>query len=484
LKEEQTFPLFSGIDILHATGGSIISGNREAIFNGVSTDSRQIVKRSLFIPLKGERFDGHNFIADAVSAGAAGFLIQKDSKNLLHQPCEKTTIISVGDTLTALGDIAHFWRKKRRATIVAITGSSGKTTTKEMIATITGLTKKVMKARGNYNNLIGLPLSILQIDGGHEVAILEMGTNAPGEIGRLTRIAEPDIGVITNIGPAHLEGLKTLDAVREEKCDLFRKMTETGVAIINIDDKKLLISEKEWRGQKITFGFSKKADVSAETIKKYERQGTTFTIKIAKFRQDIAMSTVGNHNIYNALAAAASSCALGIEHPTICQGLMAFQPVSGRMEIHRLNNGAFIINDTYNANPASFRAALETLKDLKGNHRSIVIMGDMLELGERAGEMHEGIGSLMADTEVGIIFLRGRLSPATAAGALKRNMSRDQIIIFETPDEIIPRLSSFVKKGDCILVKGSRQTKMEDTVRKITEVFGLEARRGKNGKEL
>lgn len=484
MKEEQTLPIFSALEIVHATGGNMLSGRGEVIFNGVSTDSRQIVKGSLFIPLKGEKFDGHEFIADAVSAGAAGFLIQKGSEYTLHQTFEHATVISVGDTLTALGDIAHFWRKKRSAAIVAITGSSGKTTTKEMIATIAGMTKKVTKARGNFNNLIGLPLSILQIGDRHEVAILEMGTNAPGEIGRLTRIAEPDIGVITNIGPAHLEGLKTLDAVRDEKCDLFRTMPDTGVAIINIDDKKLLVSEKEWRGQKVTFGFSEKADVSADNIKINGRERTTFTIKIAKFRQDITMSTIGSHNIYNALAAAASSCALGIEYPTICQGLMAFQPISGRMEIHRLNNGAFIINDTYNANPASFRAALETLQDLKGNHRSIVIMGDMLELGEQAEELHEGIGSLMADTEVGIIFLRGRLSPATAAGALKRNMPKEQIIFFEAPDEIMPRLSSSMKKGDCILVKGSRQTKMEDTVQKIMEVFGLEVQREQRGKEL
>lgn len=484
MKEEQTFPLISGIDIMHATGGSMLRGQRETIFNGVSTDSRQIVKGNLFVPLKGDKFDGHDFIATAVGAGAAGFLIQSGSEHTLQQTFEETTVIAVEDTLTALGDIAHFWRKKHRATIMAITGSSGKTTTKEMIAAIAGLTKKVMKARGNYNNLIGLPLSILRIDDRHEIAILEMGTNAPGEIGRLTRIAEPDIGLITNIGPAHLEGLKTLDAVRDEKCDLFRNMPDAGIAVINIDDKKLLISEKEWGGQKITFGLNENADVSAYGIKKNGRQGTTFTIRMAKFQQDITMATVGIHNIYNALAAAASSCALGIEYPTICQGLTAFQPISGRMEIQRLNNGAFIINDTYNANPASFRAALETLKDLKGNHRSIVIMGDMLELGERAEEMHESIGSLMADTEVGIIFLRGRLSPATAAGASKKHMPKEKIIFFEAPDEIIPRLLSYVKKGDCILVKGSRQTKMEDTVRKITEVFGLDERRERSGKEL
>jgi UDP-N-acetylmuramoyl-tripeptide--D-alanyl-D-alanine ligase len=209
-----------------------------------------------------------------------------------------------------------------------------------------------------------------------------------------------------------------------------------------------------------------------------------FTIKIGEFRQDIKMSTVGSHNIYNALAAAASSWALGIEYQTICQGLTAFQPISGRMEIHWLNNGAFIINDTYNANPASFRAALETLKNLKGDHESTVIMGDMLELGDRAEKLHEGIGSLMADTEVGTIFLRGRLSPATAAGALKKNMSKDQIIFFEKPEEILSRLSSYVEKGDWILVKGSRQTKMEDTVRKIIELFGTEEDQQRDKKEL
>ncbi len=474
MKEELTYPVFHGMEILKATGGTVISGAIDKIFRGVSTDTRQIYSGNLFIPLKGEKFDGHDFIADAVKTGAAGFLVQKGSEDKIPPRLEDALIISVGDTLKALGDIANFWRRHCEATIVAITGSSGKTTTKEMIATISGLTKNVSKARGNFNNLIGLPLSILQINEGHQIAILEMGTNAPGEIGRLTRIAEPDIGLVTNIGPAHLEGLKSLDMVREEKVDLFRNMAETGIAIINLDDKNLLISNAEWKGKKVTFGLSKNADVSANKIKTWGREGVSFTIKIGEFRQDIKMSIVGSHNIYNALAAAASSWALGIEFQTICQGLTAFQPISGRMEIHRLNNGAFIINDTYNANPASFHAALETLKNLKGDHESTVIMGDMLELGDRAEELHEGIGSLMADTEVGTIFLRGRLSPATAAGALKKNMPEKQIIFFENPEEIVSRLASYVREGDWILVKGSRQTKMEESVRKIIELFGME----------
>jgi len=474
LKEEQAHPVFHGPEIVKATGGTVISGEMDRIFHGVSTDTRQIYRGNLFIPLRGEKFDGHDFINDAVKAGAAGFLVQEDLEYKIPQHLEDAVVISVGDTLKALGDIANFWRRHCKATIIAITGSSGKTTTKEMIATIAGLTKNVSKASGNFNNLIGLPLSIFRINEGHEIAILEMGTNAPGEIGRLTRIAEPDIGLVTNIGPAHLEGLKSLDMVREEKVDLFRNMAKSGIAVINLDDRKLLISDADWVGKKVTFGLSRNADVSAEKIKARGIRGVSFTIKIGEFRQEIKMSTVGSHNIYNALAAAASSWALGIEYRTICQGLTAFQPISGRMEIHRLNNGASVINDTYNANPASFRAALETLKNLKGDHESTVIMGDMLELGDRAEELHEGIGSLMADTEVGTIFLRGRLSPATAAGALKKHMPKDRVIFFEKPEEILSRLSSYVKEGDWILVKGSRQTKMENTVKAIIELFGTE----------
>jgi len=479
LRPEPSIPELDGNEVVNATGGTLVVGRMETLFKGVSTDSRHILRGSLFIPLIGEKFDGHDFIAAAVRDGANGFLVQKGSENKIREKFENATIIRVGDTLKALGDIAHFWRKKFGATVAAITGSSGKTTTKEMLASIAGLTKKIIKAQGNYNNLIGLPLTVLRINAEHELAILEMGTNTRGEIGRLTEIAEPDIGLITNIGPAHLEGFKSIEMVREEKMDLFRNMPKAGVAIINLDDERLLVTDKDWRGKRVTFGLRKDADVYAEDIKTKGMNGVGFTIRIDSFGQGITMSTAGNHNVYNALAAAASSWALGIDFPTICQGLTAFQPISGRMEIHRLKNGTFIIDDTYNANPASFGEALKTLRDLKGNQNSSVIMGDMLELGDQAEAMHEGIGSLMADTGVDTIYLRGRLSPATAAGALKRKMSTGQIVFFETPDEIIPRLASHVKKDDWILVKGSRQTRMEQAVGKIIEAFGIEESGGK-----
>ena len=478
MKAEPSIAELDVNEVLNATGGTLAGGNAETLFRGVSTDSRQIMRGSLFIPLIGEKFNGHDYIAAAVRNGAHGFLVERGYENKIKGKFADKTIIRVDDTLKALGDIAHFWRKKLRVTVVAITGSSGKTTTKEMLAGIAGLTKKIIKAQGNYNNLIGLPITILNINAQHELAILEMGTNTRGEIGRLTEIAEPDIGLITNIGPAHLEGFKSVEMVREEKLDLFRNMPETGVAIINLDDERLLVTDKEWRGKRVTFGLGKDADVSAEDIEQKGTKGVGFTIRMGSFRQEITLPAAGIHNVYNALAAAASARALGIDSSTICQGLTAFQPISGRMEIHRLKNGAFVINDTYNANPASFGEALKTLRDLKGNQKSTVIMGDMLELGDQTEAMHEGIGSLMADTGVDTIYLRGRLSPATAAGALKRKMSKEDIVFFENPDEIMDRLTSHVKRGDWILVKGSRQTRMEQAVEKIIEAFGIEENGG------
>jgi len=479
LNEKSSIPELSGSEIIKATGGVLAKGNRDFLFSGLSTDSRQVLPGSLFVPLVGERFDGHDFIADALKGGAAGFLAQRSSRDKIGAGTENAVVIYVDDTLLALGDMAHFWRKKFKASVVAITGSSGKTTTKEMLAAIAGPVKRLVKSEGNYNNLIGLPKTVFRINALHEMAILELGTNTRGEIRRLTTIAEPDIGLITNIGPAHLEGFKSVATVREEKLDLFRNMPGNGIAVINVDDERLKVSGKDWRGTRITFGIRKKADVSAEGIDTKKMVGAAFTIGLNSMSEEITLPTVGIHNIYNALAAAATAAALGIDFATICRGLSEFHPVSGRMEICRLKNGAFIINDTYNANPASFGEALKTLKDLKGKRKSTVIMGDMLELGDQAEAMHEGIGSLMADTGVDNIYLRGRFSGATAAGALEKKFPEGRIIFFEDSDEIMDRLKSHVKKGDWILVKGSRQARMEEVVAKIFEAFGPEEREPK-----
>jgi UDP-N-acetylmuramoyl-tripeptide--D-alanyl-D-alanine ligase len=464
-------PVITGSEILEATGGILIGGSAERIFQGISTDSRDISEGNFFIPLKGERFNGHNFLDVAVRAGATGFIVRGESAN--NEGFKDITVIRVDDTLNALGCIAHFWRKKFHIPIVAITGSSGKTTTKEMSAHIAGLTKKVAKTEGNFNNLIGLPLTIFQINDQHEVAILEMGTNTPGEIGKLTRIAAPDIGLITNIGPAHLEGFGSIDAIREEKGELFQYMPAGSIAIVNRDDEEVGILGDRWRGKRITFGMKMDADVSAENIRTRGDRGVSFTLNMAGTSREVTMATVGLHNIYNALAAAASCRALGLEPHTIYRGLATFKSISGRMEIHRLRNGAFLIDDTYNANPVSVREALKTLNDLKGNHESTVIMADMLELDERVEEMHRAVGSFMAETGVGTVFLRGSFSRATAEGAIRGGIPDKRIFFPETTAEIVAYLRASLNKGDWVLVKGSRKMKMEEISREIIRTFGL-----------
>ena len=461
-------------EILKATNGTVIKESSVSVFKGLSTDSRSTSKGTLFLPIIGKIFDGHDFIATAIKDGASGSLVQRGLEGKIKAISGDATLILVDDTLKALGDIARFWRSKFEIPVIAVTGSSGKTTTKEMMAEIIGLAKRVLKSRGNFNNLVGLPLTLLEMNTSHETAILEMGTNARGEIGRLTRIAKPDVGLITNIGPAHLEGLESMDVVKEEKWDLFNNMKNRGVAIINSDDDLLSTLASHWKGKSVTFGIEKDADVRAERITKNVGMGANFILKINGNSRELTMSTAGEHNVYNALAAAASSLAVGIEYDLICEGLTSFKPISGRMEILKLKNGAFLIDDAYNANPASVSAALKTLKNLRGKHGSTVILGDMLELGVWAEEMHEGIGSLMADTGVDTIFLRGELARMVAKGAIKKGLKNDRIFFHETTEEIVAHLKSYLKKGDWMLVKGSRKMRMGEIVEEIIREFGLE----------
>ena len=473
-------PTVSVEEILRATGGRLIQGSPERIFRGISTDSRNLTNDNLFIPIVGDKFDGHDFTGSALKNGAAGLLVQTGKEEKLKDVAENVPVVLVNDTVKALGDIAHFWRDRFDIPVIAVTGSSGKTTTKEMIASIAGLSKNVLRTHGNFNNFIGLPLTLLKANSGHEVIVLEMGTNRKGEIARLSEIAKPDIGVITNIGPAHLEGLKSLEGVREEKGDLFSSMKDRGVAIINNDDKEIRILAERWGGKNITFGIGSDAFVHAENIIKKRDMGVNFTLRIGEFKRKITLSTLGEHNIYNALAAAASSCALGIDYDLICEGLEAFKQIGGRMDLHRLKNGAYLIDDTYNANPASVMEALRSLKELKGSNESTVVLGDMLELGGQEEKIHEDIGMHLADRSVSKIFLMGRLSRFVAAGAIQSGFKSDQIFFIDNPVKLAVCLKSYLKKGDWVLVKGSRKMKMEDIAMAIIKVFGEQQARENN----
>ncbi len=471
---KEPLPQLNVREIRKVAGAVLVPGRREGEFRGVSTDSRLVAKGNLFVALVGEHFDGHDFLKTAVQAGATGVVIRRDRQEKVAGLPADVAVLSVEDTLKALGDIAHYWRMKFKVPVVAITGSSGKTTTKEMAANILGQTKAVLKNEGNYNNLIGLPLTLFRLEARHEAVVLEMGTNRPGEIRRLTEIAEPDIGVVTNVGPAHLEGLKSLKMVREEKGDLFRTMSGRGTAVINIDDPNLSHWEERWEGRTITFGIEKPAEVCAEHISQEGEKGTIFTLVSGTGSREVTMATIGNHNVYNALAAAAAARACGIPFDKICRGLMSFKPVAGRMEVHRLKNGAFLINDAYNANPASVGEALKTLRELKGESRSVVVIGDMLELGEASERLHGDIGRMIGETGVAKVFLRGRFAGAVAQGAMKKGLRREQIHIDLSPEEIAESLKRGLKEGDWALVKGSRRMKMEDIVQAIVRTIGVE----------
>ncbi len=471
-------PVLSLSDVLKASSGKLISGPAETVFHGVSTDSRSINKGNLFIALKGDNFDGHDYADAAFRQGAAGILAQDGDKMSRLKADKKNAVILVDDTLFALGEIAHGWRQKFSIPVIGLTGSSGKTTTKEMIASILGRGKNILKTEGNLNNLIGLPQTIFRLNEGHELMLLEMGTNTRGEIKRLTRIADPDIGLITNIGPAHLEGFGSMEAVREEKGDLFLNMKSSGIAVVNLDDEAVVFTADKWRGGKVTFSMSPNADVTVNDIERNGVKGIRFNLVIRGVAQKVEMKITGLHHMYNAMAAASVSVAVGMDSKAIMDGLSAFRPFSGRMEVSRLRNGAFLLDDSYNANPASVREALMTLKDLKAGHSAYVFLGDMLELGEQADEMHRRIGMLIATIGVNALFLRGDFSRITATGAMEGGMAPENIFYLSDEESGSDYLKNHLKKGDWILVKGSRRMKMEKIAAQIVEDFGREKMNG------
>jgi len=463
----------SAEEILKATGGAALRGGHGWSCRGISTDTRTLAAGDLFIALAGENFDGHDYLAKAAKRGAAGLLIRADAAKKLAMAPGELPVIAVPDTLRALGDIARDWRQRFQIPVVAITGSSGKTTTKEMIATIASRTRNTLKTEGNLNNRIGVPLTLLRLRKNHEIAVVEMGTNSPGEIAMLAAIALPDVGLITNIGPAHIEGLGSLDAIREEKGSLFEVMAGRGAAILNHDDPAIGVLAGLLQGKRVTFGLGPDAAITARRVETVGPEGVRFDLVIDGIGAPVFLAAAGEHNVRNALAAAAAAWTLGFGRSQIAAGLAAFRPVPGRTEIRQLGNGAHLVIDTYNANPASVREALKTLQGLRGNGKAVVILGDMLELGERSEEWHEEIGALLADTDIQDLFLKGSLTKALAAGAIRMGFPAERIAFFDDPQQVVSSLRSRLKKGDWVLIKGSRKMKMEAVAENMIAAFDL-----------
>jgi len=406
---EQMKPTWT--EIIEAIKGKLVYGRPEGTFSGVSADSRSIKPGELFIALTGENFDGHGFVEKAIEKGACGAIVSGQwSVAGGQQKLLTGFIIEVDDTLKALGDIAMLWREKHQILVVAITGSNGKTTTKEMAALILSQKFRVLKTEGNLNNLIGLPLTVLNIDDSHDVAVLELGMNSFGEIARLSEICKPDIALITNVGSGHLEGLGSIEGVAKAKGEILEGLKAGGTFVFNADDSYIREIAKGWKGNLVSFGIdSPGADVKT-LLTDYSccyGSGVAISMHLKEKTLSAKLMGLGLHNVYNATAAAAVGVAMGIGLEEIRKGLEEWRPFRGRFELHRLDCGVNLIDDTYNANPNSVAMALKTLADVKGAGRGIAVLGDMLELGAYAEEAHYEIGKKAASTGVDCLFLMG-----------------------------------------------------------------------------
>lgn len=457
--------MFTVKDILISTKGKLLSGKEKDMLTGLSTDTRRLKAGELFLAIKGERFDGHNFILDAVSKGAGGVLIQEGcitNSNFKLPP--DVSFVSVENSIEALGNIANFHRRRFNIPLIGITGSNGKTTTKEMAALILSKKFNILKNFGTENNHIGVPLTLMRLGVEHKIVVLEMGTNHLGEIRRLSEIARPRIALITNIGPSHLEYLKDTNTVLEAKSEIMEHMDKDSKLILNGDDK--LLSGLKTDFKVVKFGLSKKFDFYAEKVN-LEPDGINFKLN---GKWDISLNLVGRHNIYNALGAIATTWDFGVSIDEIREALREFRVPNMRMEVKRIGN-IKIINDSYNSNPLSMRQAIEALRDITSEGRKILVAGDMLQLGNLSGRFHHLVGRQAAESGIDLLVAVGKLAEHVAKGAQEAGMSEKNIKLYNVTEEARGTVASLIKEGDTILVKGSRAMKMEQIVEVLESEF-------------
>ena len=441
-------------------------GPEPARITGVSTDTRTLRPGELFVAIQGPNHDGHQFLDQALARGATALLVSHST----DAPAEIPRI-EVDDTLAGLGEIARRYRDRFRGPVVAITGSNGKTTTKEMCAEIldaAGL--RVRRSPRSLNNAIGLPLSILGLDEGDEVLVVELGTNHPGEIDALGRIAEPSVGAITQVARAHLEGFGSIEAVARAKAELLDRIDEGGVAVLNADDPHVVREASRFEGRTIWFGLGARAEFRAEDLRA-EGLGVGFRLCAPGGEVAVRIPLPGRHLVGLALCAAACAAATGrldgAGLEAIQSGLERFRGVPGRLLLVRSAAGVVALDDTYNANPASVVAALCTLRDVAAQGRRIAVLGDMLELGEAEASLHAEVGEAAARLGVEVLVAVGLRSRHTAEAAQKGGVST--VVVAEDAEEAARLLPELVRAGDTVLVKGSRGMRMERALAAIVE---------------
>jgi UDP-N-acetylmuramoyl-tripeptide--D-alanyl-D-alanine ligase len=459
---------FSADDAVRWTGGELVRGAAATRFSGVTIDSRNVPAGSLFVAIAGARFDGHDFLEDAVRAGAAGCVVRAGRK----APEDATCAIAVEDTTRALGAIAAGHRRRYTGPLVAITGSNGKTTTKEMCAAIFAVSGPCLKNAGNLNNEFGLPLTLLRRGAEHKGVVVELGMNHRGEIARLAAIAQPRVGVITNAGTAHIEHLGSRENIALEKGDLVAALDAEATAVLNADDPLVLAQATRTAARVLRFGRGELADVRAEDVSATSDGRHRFTLSAPQGRIEVSVAGLGDTTVPNALAAAAAALASGLPLSDVAAGLRAYTPVAGRLQPVALAGGGLLIDDTYNANPQSMEVALRTLARADGRGRRIAVLGDMGELGEYGAEAHRDAGALAAQLGIDRLFAVGQHSGEVVAAARAAGMDAGSLFAGRDWEETAQRVLAALSPGDRVLVKGSRSMRMERIVEHLRRSAG------------
>lgn len=446
-------------EIIKVTQGSLVKSTEDTVINSISIDSRTIKPSDLFIAIKGDNFDGHSFVADALKKGACGAIVERKkirNFNLTNEYVKKKILIEVKDTLKALGYISSHYRDRFDIPFIAVTGTCGKTTTKDMLFHLLSARLKVLRNEGTKNNHIGLPLTLFQLNKSFDVAVLELGMNHFGEIDYLSKILKPNVGIITNVGKAHFEFVKNINGVLRAKEELLRNLPNSAIAILNADDQRLMRIGDRYSFKKITFGIKNRCDFRASQIE-MDKGIIRFRLN---GRDTFKLRMLGISNVYNALAAIVCSSILGMDVKVLKEAFESFKGSDMRMKMVSFKD-MLIIDDTYNANPLSAKNAIDTISGLNGGRR-IMVFSDMLELGKYSRRLHRKIGNYIACKKIDILVTVGALSKDIAFGAIEAGMKDKNVHSFETKKEALEMLNKETKPNDIILFKGSRLTKMEE----------------------
>lgn len=430
----------------------------EGVATGYSIDTRTLNPSDLFVALKGERFDGHDYVAAALEKQAVAAVVQKD-KQINADP---SRLMRVDDTLRALQSLGAAARRLWGKPLLAVTGSAGKTTTKEILAHLLMTRYRVMKSTGNLNNHIGLPLQLLKLEPEHDVAVVEMGMNHPGEIRALGTLAHHDLAIVTCVAPVHLEFFQSVGEIARAKYEIIETLHPGGVAVLNADDEYVCQFGRDFHGKVVTFGLRHPADVSAENVRTHGSAGSTFDLVVEGVREPVTLPLLGEHNVYNALAATAAALEKGISPSQAAVALAGIQPADKRGQLLELN-GATIINDSYNSNPKALVAMIDTLSAMPAQRR-ILVAGEMLELGDTGKKLHSDAGRHAVEKKIDLVIGVRGLAKSLVEGAAAGGA---QAQFVETPEEAGDLLAKELRPGDAVLLKASRGVRLERALERL-----------------